>query len=113
MSRKTADLRADASHSVMLLRLLVLIVPVLSAMGATAPNAATRRWWSHVRTLAGDQMQGRDTGSVGHRRAAGYVADRFREAGLRPGWEGRYFQEVPLQAVDVDASSSNVELVLP
>jgi hypothetical protein len=28
------------------------------------PTPETRRWWSHVQKLAGDAMEGRDTGST-------------------------------------------------
>jgi hypothetical protein len=42
------------------------------------------RWWSHVRFLADDALEGRDTGSPGHRKAAEYVAKQFEALGLRP-----------------------------
>src|SRR6516164_1686098 len=31
------------------------------------------RWWSHIQVLADDKMEGRETGSEGHRKAAQYV----------------------------------------
>lgn len=43
-----------------------------------------QRWWSYVEALANDGMEGRDTGSPAHKRAADYVADEFRKAGLEP-----------------------------
>ncbi len=92
-------------------RVVGTLLCALLVVGATTPNAGTRRWWSHVRALANDAVQGRDTGSAGYRRAATYVADRFQRAGLAPGWDGSFMQDVPLQAVDVDASASSVELV--
>jgi hypothetical protein len=50
-------------------RLLPLFAAcALAAIGATEPDAATRRWWSHVRVLAADDMEGRDTGSEGYKR---------------------------------------------
>ena len=47
-------------------------------------EALGRRWWSHVEVLADDRMEGRETGSPGFARAADYVTERFRAAGLQP-----------------------------
>jgi len=95
----------------MLPRLAALLVCVVVVEGATRPNDATRRWWSHVRVLADDGMQGRDTGSAGYRRAAAYVVDRFRRAHLVPAIGADFYQDVPLHAVDFAASQSSVTLV--
>src|SRR5436190_23016872 len=48
----------------------------------TAPDAS--RWWSHILFLADDKLEGRESGSEGHRRAAAYVAAQFERAGLKP-----------------------------
>ena len=47
------------------------------ARAADAPTA--KRWWSHVAVLADDKLEGRNTGSPGHRKAAEYVAAELRE----------------------------------
>ena len=49
----------------------------LPARAAGEPDG--RRWWSHVAFLADDKLEGRDTGSEGHRKAAAYVAARVRK----------------------------------
>jgi hypothetical protein len=92
---------------------LVLIVFTLavSAVAATEPTQATRRWWAHVQLLASDAMQGRDTGSEGHRKAAEYVASRFMRAGLSPAGQSGYFQPVQLHAVRLETERSRVEIV--
>jgi hypothetical protein len=54
----------------------------LTASAADAPDG--QRWWSHVLALADDKLEGRDTGSEGHRKAADYVAKEFGRAGLQP-----------------------------
>ena len=51
---------------------------VCASLLATEPNDATRRWWTHVKALANDGLQGRDTGSEGYRKAADYVAQKFQ-----------------------------------
>ncbi len=48
--------------------------------------------------LAADNMEGREAGTRGHERAAGYVAGRFAALGLEPaGDDGTYFQHVPMR----------------
>lgn len=48
--------------------------------------------------LAADDMEGRQTGTPGYDRAAGYVAGRMAAMGLQPaGGNGTYFQPVPLR----------------
>ena len=44
-----------------------------------------KRWWSYVEALANDQMQGRNSGSLEHRKAAEYVASQsnVRDSALR------------------------------
>lgn len=45
--------------------------------------------------LAADSMEGRETGKIGQRKAAEFVANQFEEMGLQP-VNGSYFQPVPL-----------------
>ena len=78
---------------------------------ATEPNDATRRWWSHVEALANDNMEGRDTGSEGHRKAARYVVAQFERAGLKPAGEAGYYQAVPLRVVRLRTDQSEIALV--
>jgi hypothetical protein len=76
------------------------------------PDPDTRSWWETTRYLSSDAMEGRDTGSAGYERAAAYVADRFRKAGLVPaGDNGTYFQRVNLNEVAVDKAGTSFELV--
>ena len=56
------------------------------------------RWWAHVQFLADDALEGRDTGSPGHRKAAEYVAAAFKAAGLEPGGTSGYFQPVAFES---------------
>jgi hypothetical protein len=81
------------------------------AAGATEPDDATRRWWSHVQALAGDRMEGRDTGSRGYRRAAAYVVSRFKSVGLSPSGESAYYQPVPLHAIKFRTDRSEISLI--
>jgi hypothetical protein len=82
----------------MLRKLAIAMVPVaiwagvaLSAWAGGEPDG--QRWWSHVLVLADDQLEGRGTGSPGHRRAAEYVAREFEQAGLKPAGTEGYFSQ--------------------
>jgi hypothetical protein len=72
-------------------------------------DADTLAWWHTTEALAGDAMEGRDTGSAAYLRAAAYVEGRFKAAGLKPAGEGgTYFQTVPMHQVDVDAKTARI-----
>ncbi|WP_338240655.1 M28 family peptidase [Aurantiacibacter hainanensis] len=65
-----------------------------------------------VAILAADDMEGREAGTRGHERAAGYVAGRFVSLGLEPaGDEGTYFQHVPMRSYSraEDGNSLSIE----
>ena len=65
----------------------VLISATLFTAAALAASHDGARWWSYVSFLASDQLEGRNTGSEGHRRAAEYVAKQFQQDGLKPAGE--------------------------
>ena len=63
--------------------LLATVAALLPAADLAKPDLAKEgdRWWSHIQVLADDKMEGRDTGSPGHLRAARFVAGEFEHAG--------------------------------
>jgi hypothetical protein len=69
------------------------------------------RWWSHVAVLADDKLEGRATGSEGHRKAAEYVAQEFKRLGLRPAGTDGYFQPVRLVSRELDEDKSSLALI--
>jgi hypothetical protein len=86
------------------------VFAIASALFATEPNSATRRWWTHVIALSNDSLQGRDTGSEGYRKAAAYVLAQFERNGLKPAGERGFYQTVPLHELRFRADRSTVEL---
>ena len=77
-----------------------------------AAGISAERIADHMGFLAGDELEGRGTGSNGYLQAAEYVAGRFEEFGLRPaGDDGTFFQSVPLLRADLIGDRSFVELV--
>jgi hypothetical protein len=62
--------------------------------------------------MAADSLAGRDTGSEGYRKAAAYVVQQFRRAGLKPAGEnGDWYQPVKLHAVRLRTDQSEASLV--
>ena len=78
---------------------------LIAVLSSTSPHAqppapstiSADRYLAHVKFLASDDLQGRGNGTPGMERAARYIADQFRAAGLRPGVGGSWFQ--PFQIV--------------
>lgn len=83
----------------------------ISLLLAADLSPEARAWWRHVEVLADDKMEGRDTGSRGHRMAAEYVQQEFERAGLKPGGAQGYFQPVRFKVRKIDEDNSSIELI--
>jgi Zn-dependent M28 family amino/carboxypeptidase len=90
---------------------VALLVAIASALAIGAAQNPAERWWSHVKFLADDALQGRDTGSEGHRKAAAYVAAEFEKAGLKPGGVGGYLQPVKFRSRRIVEEKSSLALI--
>src|SRR2546422_11230974 len=87
--------------------LTLSLTVMLAATAMMHGDEPAARWWSHVQALANDGMEGRNTGSPGHKRAADYVAAEFKKAGLEPAGIGGYIQPVEVNTrKNVEAESS-------
>ena len=87
---------------------LLLVLPLLAV---AAVDAQADRWWAHVRFLADDSLEGRDTGSAGYRKAAAYVAREFEKAGLQPAGTDGYLQPVQFRSRRIVEDKSSLALV--
>jgi hypothetical protein len=92
------------------LKLIAAIAFGLLLLAGEAPPDG-QRWWSHVRYLADDQLEGRLTGSESYRRAAVYVAGEFERAGLAPGGVSGFFQPVKFKSREIVEEGSSLALV--
>lgn len=79
--------------------IFLLAAPVSGAeLPAIAPHAIA----SHIRFLADDVMEGRETGSRGYDVAAAYVAASLMSLGLEPaGSEGTWFQPIRFRSAQL------------
>src|SRR6516225_9195546 len=100
-------------YSIRMRRLFAILLFVLTALSSQAQRSPDHKsvWWSHVEALANDGMEGRNTGSPAHKRAAEYVAEQFRKAGLEPAGSDGYIQPVSFRTRRIVESESSLALV--
>jgi len=68
-------------------------------------------WWAHVKVLADDNMEGRETGSEGLRKAEAYAADQLGKAGLLPAGTKGFYQPVKFVQRLIDEKNSSAALI--
>jgi hypothetical protein len=74
---------------------------------AITPNDLRTRLYQ----IAADSMEGRKIGSRGDYKATAYIADVFRQAGLKPaGEKGTYFQDVPYGAYSLEGGAPRLTI---
>ena len=73
-----------------------------AASGVPAMSIETLK--EDVRILSSDAFEGREPGTPGEEKTLAYLVERFADAGLEPGNEGSWFQDVPL--VEITARGS-------
>lgn len=97
--------------------LLVLCLTVAFAVAAPAQqNSPTSHfdgssWWAHVKFLADDSLEGRNTGSEGLRKAEAYAVEQLQKAGLEPAGTNGFYQPIKFTQFQVDESKSSLALV--
>ncbi len=92
---------------------VVLLSTSLAAQNppASKPNFDGNSWWAYVKVLASDQMEGRETGSEGLRKASAYIVDQLKADGLEPAGSNGFYQPVKLVSRQIDESGSSLALV--
>jgi len=102
----------------MLKRLVVLAVlsTALVAQNPSSPASAVpnfdgKSWWDYVKVLADDNMEGRETGSEGLRKAQAYIVEQLKSDGLQPAGSNGFYQPVKLISRQIDESASSLTLV--
>jgi len=96
----------------MMRRMATAIALVMATVGVRGDENTGKRWFAHIEALANDGMEGRNTGSPAHKRAAEYVATEFRKAGLEPaGAGGSYIQPVAFVTRRIVEAQSSLALV--
>ncbi len=84
----------------------VFLLPLLfatPALAQTKPAISEQTLKDVTQTLSSDAFEGRAPATPAEDKATGYIVERFKKAGLKPGNDGSWFQDVPL----VEITSQN------
>src|SRR5438552_815680 len=96
--------------------LVILLSACAAAVSAAQQTSADSHfdgnsWWAHVKFLADDSLEGRDTGSEGLRKAQAYAVEQLQKAGLEPAGSNGFYQPVRFNQHEVDETKSSLALV--
>jgi hypothetical protein len=84
--------------------------PALKTAAQTITQADVQR---RINIIADDSMMGRDTPSPGLEKTAQYVADQFKQFGLKPAGEnGTWFQRYTISRRKIDPAASHVGFMI-
>jgi Zn-dependent M28 family amino/carboxypeptidase len=84
---------------------------VSPAQNGSASHFDGNSWWAHVKYLADDSLEGRDTGSEGLRKAQAYAVEQFQKAGLEAAGANGFYQPIRFVQFEVYESNSSLNLV--
>jgi Zn-dependent M28 family amino/carboxypeptidase len=100
------------------MRRIVLLLALTSGLAMSLPAAQPapkhfdgQTWWNHVKVLADDSMEGRETGSAGLRKAEAYIVGELTRAGLEPAGTQGFYQPVRLVERRIDEPASAAALI--
>ena len=99
------------SRLYVLLTISLFLALSLSAQQPSASHFDGNSWWTHVKFLADDSLEGRDTGSEGLKKAETYAVDQFKKAGLEPAGTVGTFYPIPFNQSQLDEEKSSLALL--
>jgi Zn-dependent M28 family amino/carboxypeptidase len=70
-----------------------------------------KSWWEHVKFLADDKLEGRDTGSRGERTAEKYAVEQLKKAGAEPAGVDGFYQPVKFVSRQIIEEDSSLTLI--
>jgi Zn-dependent M28 family amino/carboxypeptidase len=91
--------------------LALLVIAPIAGQSPSPVGDDQARWSAHVRTLADDALEGRQTGTDGYRKAAAYVVEQFERAGLKPAGTRGFLQSVQFTRRRILEDQSRLALV--
>ncbi|UUL82139.1 M28 family metallopeptidase [Sphingomonas qomolangmaensis] len=86
------------------MRILPFACLLLASTAAGAQTVPIDTFRDAVKTLSSDEYEGRAPGTAGEEKTLAYLVAQFQAAGLKPGNDGSWFQDVPL----VEITARNV-----
>ena len=91
--------------------LFLALAAISPAQNGSTSHFDGNSWWAHVKFLADDSLEGRDTGSEGLRKAQAYAVEQLQKAGLEPAGSNGFYQPVHFNQYEVDEAKSSLALV--
>ena len=91
--------------------LFVLCISLAASVCAQQSHFDGKSWWNYVKVLADDNMEGRETGSAGLKKAEAYVVDQLKKDGLQPAGSNGFYQAVKFESRELDEKNSSLALV--
>jgi Zn-dependent M28 family amino/carboxypeptidase len=70
-----------------------------------------KTWWEHIKVVADDRMEGRETGSEGLQKAETYVVEQLIKAGAQPAGTNGFYQSVQFISRQIVERDSSVTLI--
>ncbi|APG62871.1 peptidase M28 [Sphingorhabdus lutea] len=72
----------------------------IDASKITVPEISEQIMKDVTKTLSSDEFEGRAPGTAGEEKTLAYLVEQFKAAGLEPGNNGSWFQDVPLVEIN-------------
>ena len=86
--------------------LLMFTVGVVAAQKPAKLSFDGKSWWDHVKVIADDSMEGRETGSLGLRKAEAYAVEQLKRAKLEPAGTDGFYQNIKFVQRQIDEKNS-------
>src|SRR5260370_11106851 len=83
----------------------------ISAAAQTTPHFDGQTWWNHIKVLADDKLEGRDTGSGGERAAQAYAIEQLKSAGAEPAGINGFYQPVKFVSREIVEKDCSLTLI--
>jgi Zn-dependent M28 family amino/carboxypeptidase len=93
------------------LRFVIGAIVCLPGYSQPASHFDGTTWWNHVKVLAADNMEGRETGSPGLKKAQAYVVDQLKRSGLQPAGVNGFYQPIEFESRQIVEKDSSLALV--
>src|SRR3984885_11543472 len=91
--------------------LLLVLVFAISAAAQTTSHFDGQSWWDHIKVLADDKLEGRDTGSRGEHEAQAYAVEQLKSAGAEPAGTNGFYQPVKFVSRHIVEKECSLALV--
>ena len=83
----------------------------VSVSAQTTTHFDGQSWWNHIKVLADDKLEGRDTGSRGEREAQKYAVEQLQRAGALPAGVVGFYQPVKFVSRQIVEKDCNLTLI--